>query len=323
MSGSDFGHTAPGKLLLAGEYAVLRGGVAVVAAMNRRARARLLAPAAPAAARAPSPFLAAVAERLTERWGKDHPAALAATRVVVDTAAFSQDGHKLGLGSSAAATVAATAAALAGGGVSVEREQVLALATAAHGDAQGLRGSRGSGADIAASTYGGLLRFCLGAQGPVLSPLPLPSSVQWLPFFTGHSADTVTMVGRVEAAGAPAQPALTALADAGSALATALLGGDGPSILTAIDSAGHALAALGRAAGYDLETAAVRAVRAALAPLGAAVKTTGAGGGDLAIAVLPGHADRNEATARIIQAGCRALPLSIDPRGVDLRQVPL
>lgn len=318
MSELDRGHTAPGKLLLAGEYAVLRGGVAVVAAMDRRASARLAD-----AAGVRSPFLTAVAQRIGELWGKDHPAAHAAARVVVDTAAFSQGGQKLGLGSSAAATVAATAAALAGGGLEVEREQVLALATAAHGDAQGQRGSRGSGADIAAATYGGLLQFRLGAPGPVLSPLPVPSSVQWLPFFTGHSADTVAMVSRVEAAGAAAEPALTALADAGSALAVALQRGDASSILQALQAAAQALAALGQAAGYDLETAAVRAVRAALEPLGAAVKTTGAGGGDLAIAALPAHADRNEATARIIQAGCRALPLSIDPRGVDLRQVPL
>lgn len=318
MNSLHRGHTAPGKLLLAGEYAVLRGGVAVVAAMNRRARACLAEPTSAA-----SPFLAAVAARIAERWGPTHPAAHAAAQVVVDTAAFSQDGQKLGLGSSAAATVAATAAALAGGGLELTRAQVLELALAAHGDAQGQRGSRGSGADIAASTYGGLLQFRLGEQGPLLSPLPIPSSVQWLPFFTGHSADTVTMVARVEAAGAAVQPPLEALARAGQGVAAALASGNGPAILEAITAAGHALAELGRAAGYDLETAAVRAVRTALAPLGAAVKTTGAGGGDLAIAVLPDHVDRNDAMARIIQAGCRALPLSIDPTGVDLREVPL
>lgn len=318
MSSGGRGHTAPGKLLLAGEYAVLRGGVAVVAAMNRRARARLADETL-----SPSPFLAAVTARIAARWGSEHPAAQAAARVVVDTAAFSQDGQKLGLGSSAATTVAATAAALAGGGLQVQREQVLELALAAHGDAQGQRGSRGSGADIAASTYGGLSQFRLGDGGPVVAPLPIPSAVQWLPFFTGRSADTVSLVARVEAAGAAAQPPLEALAEAGRALAAAISGDDGPAILEVVAAAGRALAELGQAAGYDLETASVRAVRAALAPLGAAVKTTGAGGGDLAIAVLPSHVDRNDAAARIIQAGCRALPLSIDAAGVDLRQVPL
>jgi phosphomevalonate kinase len=33
--------SAPGKLLLAGEYSVLEGGVAVVMAVDRRARARI------------------------------------------------------------------------------------------------------------------------------------------------------------------------------------------------------------------------------------------------------------------------------------------
>ena len=54
--------SAPGKLHLAGEYAVLDGAEAVVAAIDRRVIAR-----ADGAASEPSPFLAAVADALAAR----------------------------------------------------------------------------------------------------------------------------------------------------------------------------------------------------------------------------------------------------------------
>ena len=98
---------------------------------------------------------------------------------------------------------------------------------------------------------------------------------------------------------------------------------DGPAILAAVAAGGQAIAALGLAAGHDLETSAVRAARAAVSHLGVQVKTTGAGGGDLAVAAVPAEASRNEVAAALIQAGCHVLPLSIDPRGVDLGLPPV
>lgn len=308
--------SAPGKLLLAGEYAVLRGAEAVVVAMDRRAVATWPA----AGPRADSPFLDALVARLRQRLGADHLGARAAAELAVDTAAFSHQGQKLGLGSSAAATVAAAALALGAGGQGVSAAAVFELAAAAHGDAQGRRGTRGSGADIAASAYGGALRFALGERGASVAPLPLPRSVTLVPFFTGVSADTVTMVAHVERAGAAAAPALAAIAAAAAELATAFERDRADAIVAAVAAGGRALAELGQRAGYDLETAAVRAARAHLEPLGAAVKTTGAGGGDLAVAVAPAEIGRNDVAAALIQAGCQVLPLSIDPSGVDLRQ---
>lgn len=327
--------SAPGKLLLAGEYAVLDGATAVVIAVDRRATARR-------APRQPSPFLDALAAQLARRFGVEHPCAHAATAdIAVDTAEFSRGGQKLGLGSSAAATVAAAALALAAADPAAaadapDRDQIFELAFAAHGDAQGQRGSRGSGADIAAATYGGVLTYRTrpdtdarnagaASGGCDRAILPVPRSITLLPFFTGHSADTVTMVARVHAArtaGATAR-SLEAIAAASLALALALQRDDASEILRAIRDGGAALAALGEAAGHDLETAAVRAARTALARFGGAAKTTGAGGGDLAIAVLPCEEDRNEAVAALIEAGCQVVPLSIDRRGVDLAAPPL
>jgi phosphomevalonate kinase len=324
--------SAPGKLLLAGEYAVLDGATAVVIAVDRRATARR-------APRQPSPFLDALAAQLARRFGAEHPCARAAAAdIAVDTADFSRGGQKLGLGSSAAATVAAAALALAAAdpAAAADPDRIFELAFAAHGDAQGQRGSRGSGADIAAATYGGVLTYRArpgsgaaasgdGQGGCDRAALPVPRSIALLPFFTGHSADTVTMVARVHAARAAGatRASLEAIAAASRALVEGLQRDDASAILRAIREGGAALAALGEAAGHDLETAAVRAARAALARFGGAAKTTGAGGGDLAIAVLPCEEDRNAAAAALIEAGCQVVPLSIDRRGVDLAAPPL
>src|SRR5262249_57932141 len=87
-----------------------------------------------------SPFLEALAVE-----------APAVRRVKVDSSALALGGHKLGRGSSAAAVVAAAAAA-------IRSTDVHALAHRAHARAQGARGARGSGADIAAAVHGGVLR---------------------------------------------------------------------------------------------------------------------------------------------------------------------
>jgi phosphomevalonate kinase len=287
--------TAPGKLLLSGEYAVLGGATAVVIAVDRRARAyRGVGPS--------SPFLDAVAAQLATRFGAEHPSARAIAEIAVDTSTFSLGEQKLGLGSSAAATVAATALALS---------------------AAPSAGRRGSGADIAASTYGGVLAYAALAETVATERLPIPSSVQLLPFFTGHSADTVTMVARVHQAGRGAQSSVQAIADASSALAAGLRGNSARAILAAVAAGARAIAALGEAAGYDIETGAVRNARSVLTRWGGAVKTTGAGGGDLAVAVIANDQDRTEVIAALRHVGCEVLPLCIDRRGVDLSPPPL
>jgi phosphomevalonate kinase len=313
--------SAPGKLLLAGEYAVLDGATAVVIAVDRRATARR-------ARRQESPFLDALAAQLRVRLGAHHPSVHACARdIAVDTADFSRGGLKLGLGSSAAATVAAAALALAerdaiaaGDAPSAWRDDVFEIAAAAHGDAQGARGSRGSGADIAAATYGGALAYRVAEGAAKWRRLPAPSKVRLLPFFTGHSADTVTMVAKVQHAGAATRPALAAIVRASEDLARAFELDDASAILQAIRDGGSALAALGEAAGLDLETPSVRAARAALAPFGGAAKTTGAGGGDLAIAMISSEERADEATSALIEAGCQMVPLAIDPRGASVER---
>lgn len=316
--------TAPGKLILTGEYAVLDGAPALVVAVNRRVVARRRP-----GPRGSAPFLIAVADEIARRLGPDHPAARAALEIVVDSSAFFADGQKLGLGSSAAVTVAAVALAL-----SVEherfpvidRELVAAIAYEAHGQVQRARGATGSGADVAAAVHGGVIAF----SARKLDRLAWPAGVTLIPFFTGASADTPELVAKVAAARererAAVDAALHQIAAASRAACQACQA-RAPELAPGALIASLALAAratdqLATAAGLPLVPTCVAAARAALAPLGGTAKTTGAGGGDIAVAVIPATEDRTEAERLVIEAGGRPLPLTVDHSGVDLGADP-
>jgi phosphomevalonate kinase len=282
--------SAPGKLIVAGEYGVLDGGEAVVLAVNRRAVARVTG--APVAL---SPFLAAVVETLDRC--KQPDAAAIVKRVVVDTSALYDGDLKLGLGSSAAATVAATACAMS------TRDAIYNVAAAAHLIAQG----RGSGADVAAAVYGGVIGFRSGRMRALTLP-PL----RWIPLWTGAVADTVTLVGAVMAK----RPDLGPVVAAADALAAARTTADA---IAAIDAGADAIVALGVETGVALEPPVVAAARRIARSGGGTAKTTGAGGGDVAIVALPPEADEAIVRSRLIEAGCRLLDLAIDPQGVDIQ----
>jgi len=306
--------SAPGKLMLAGEYAVLDGAPALVVAIDRRVIART------GVATASSPFLVAVADELAARFGPDHPAASAALAIACDSSACYDGGVKLGLGSSAAVTVAATALAL---GSADDRTALLEIASAAHARAQGARGARGSGADIAAAVYGGVISFASGH----VAPLVWPAGVALVPFFTGGAADTVELVGRVAEARA-AHPvsidaALRAIASASSAAVLSCHRARVPEhaatgLVAAIALAATAVDQLAATSRVPLVPACVTAVRAALAPLGGTAKTTGAGGGDVAIAVAPASIPRAQLERCVAEAGGQVLALAIDPLGATV-----
>ena len=316
--------TAPGKLILTGEYAVLDGAPALVMAVDRRAVARR------AKGGEGSPFLDAVAAELAARRGAADPAAQAAREIAVDSSAFYDGAAKLGLGSSAAATTAAAARALAEAGP-LDHAEVLAVAQAAHAAAQAPRGARGSGADVAAAVHGGLIVYEISGGAPRIGRRAWPAGLLLVPFFTGQSADTPRLVAQVAAARA-ARPAavgaaLDEIAAASRAACDALAGPPeraAAAVLEAFARAGRAVDALAREAGADLVPGCVTAARAALASLGGVVKTTGAGGGDLAVGLIPAAAGTSAAAGTdvaraLIQVGCRPLRLSLDETGVDTR----
>ncbi len=138
--------SAPGKIVLSGEYAVLDGVPAISMAVGRRAVVTLANSSSGECNLSAPGFAGADKYRILD-------AVCDGVRpeknIKLDSRAFSDGGNKTGIGSSAALTVALVASLN-------ESEDVLSEALLAHRAAQG---GAGSGVDVATAVRGGLIEF--------------------------------------------------------------------------------------------------------------------------------------------------------------------
>ncbi|MFL5350329.1 MAG: mevalonate kinase [Hyalangium sp.] len=345
--------SAPGKLFVSGEYAVLWGGVARVAAVaprtaafvRRRADARvhvcleegtLKGSATPKGVRwdgaVPAGF-AFVARTLDEAL-RAHGRQSVGFELAVAPSAVGPGGLKLGMGGSACATVLAADAVRF---ILEERFDTLKLALVAHALGQG---GKGSGGDVAASFAGGVLRYRryevagLAAtsnaggfraalmESPAVDVWRLPSPKVALAYaFTGESASTRVLISQVEARmDEAARQAFVARSDAvGHELESGLSGGDFRAFKEAVTAQQALLQELG-----PTETEAMRRILAIAASYGCAGKQSGAGGGDGCILFAPNPETRAELMKGLEARGFHSMMLEVEPglRGeaqVDLR----
>lgn len=274
----------PGKVVLLGEYAVVDGAPALVAAVDRGVRC----------VAAPGPHLAIDAP--DDRFVG--PALAGATGNFRFTAWNPPaTPSKAGLGSSAAATVAAVVARRALEGLAHDPDTVRPIATAVHRAVQG----SGSGVDVAASCHGGVLRFTLdGSRTLPASNLADRLSVVW----SGRSADTGRRVERYRA-----------LADRAwfTGASAALVDEWATDPIGAFAAATELLRELDRRADLGWWIPEYAPILARAADHGGAAKPSGAGGGDVVVAVFPDRAHRD--------AFERACPAD-QPLGVRLAPAP-
>ncbi len=273
---------APGKVVLLGEYAVLDGAPAIVAAVNSGVMSTFT----------PGPALLIEAP-------DDRFVGPALSRAPTGTYTFQAwnpviTPGKAGLGSSAAATTAAVLIAQLARGASAEADYVFARAATVHHRVQG----SGSGIDVAASTYGGVLHF-LGGE---ITPVPIDLTDRLGVAFVGGPADTAPRIERYKAAVGRGDFV---------ARSTAIVRDWIADPIRAFDDARENLRELDRRAGLGWWIEAYTPVIELAHRLGGAAKPSGAGGGDVVVAVFPDAAGRDAWLAAVPAVGAIALPVRV------------
>jgi phosphomevalonate kinase len=300
--------------VLLGEYAVLDGFPAVVAAVNRRASGQFVP------GRTPESELVDIAVRSAKDALGPNRTALPKGSVLVDTHAFSLNGTKMGIGSSAATAAVTVGAVLEMAGLAVadSADLIFDVALAAHRAAQG---GLGSGADVAAAVYGGMLHYTRPTSGPAtIRRLPPLTGVEMVVFATGTPSSTVDCLQAV-AAFAAASPEkhrqlLPPIAEAVTRFEHGLFARDAAEIFASIGAAHLGMETLGQAAGVPIVTPVLAHAAVLASEVGGAAKPSGAGGGDVGIAFLPDREAAEEFRTRARGLGLGILDLFVDPTGI-------
>src|SRR3989344_7913907 len=203
--------SAPGKLMLLGEHAVVYNHPCLVTAVDQRMRAtvevndkpilEINAPDVqisnykkpmdqigqgdiPKGAKFVEVAVSNILSRFRNKFGMTEKNGLKITT----TSEFSS---QFGFGSSSASTVCTIKAISELLGLNLSQEEIFDLSYKTVLDIQG----KGSGFDVAAAVYGGILYYVTG--GKVIEPLKIDS----LPLIVGYSgvkADTVTLINKVK-----------------------------------------------------------------------------------------------------------------------------
>lgn len=348
---------APGKLILLGEYAVMEGAPALVAAIDREARItvrpsrdrhfRISAPVmevdalpfhldAAGAVVFDAPLDEALADKMkffaatfAAGWrmgGKN--AAADPLEVHLDTADFYHRHHgKIGFGSSAALTVALLGALAARSDRSffseARQHHFFQQALETHRLAQG---KMGSGIDVAASTFGGILQYQIapGGQLPavMIETVAYPPGLYMLAIWTGVSASTRKLVRRVHEFRAREprvfQQMMEAMGEISFAGCHALFSEDISHFLDAVNAYHQALTKLGQHSGAPIISPEHQALAAIAGDCGALYKPSGAGGGDLGIAFSDTPEVLEQVAERIGRTPYEIVPIHITANGLQI-----
>jgi len=284
---------APGKLVITGAYVVLEGAPAIVCAVDRYAHAE-------------------------DREGPTTREVSAALdpAPAIDTSALEDAGQKLGLGSSAAALVAALGLRHAQAGDDLSSESVRKKIFERAREVHALIQNGGSGVDVAAATYGGVLHYTIGS----VEAVKLPKDVAITAFFSGTSARTSVLRERVDALKArdPNEHGarMTLLREIAKGALRAVRSNDAVAFVAAVASTGEGLTALGVAADAPIVPPAFVDLGARAKSEGAAFIPSGAGGGDVGVFVGPAPSTAFIAAAQNL--GMKLLSLAVEKRGVHV-----
>jgi len=314
--------SAPGKVVLCGEYAVLDGAPAICMAVNRRARVtvkridddwhRVTAPGhtelegrftgdGPSIRWLQAADDFAIVDAV---WRTLQPTTNDSLSIELDSEAFvdPESRKKIGIGSSAALTTALVAAL--SGSCDVLTPSIKAHRLFQHG--------AGSGVDIATSISGGLLEYHM--RDASVRSLPWPDGLAYRLVWTGVPASTKNRLEKLRSTNErAARPQLNTAAQTMARAwcsATAVLR-EYPAYIETLRqfSVDHDLGIFD--AGHEqLATAAAAA--------GLVYKPCGAGGGDVGVLLGADDKQLQDFMADQVASGCQILDCKLEPNGVEL-----
>lgn len=325
--------SAPGKILLCGEYVVLDGAPALCVAINRRASVSiqengLAQHAVTSPGFADDRFLFSVdasggfdwqtsdAERpdfslLEQVWAALKSVPPAPVDMVLDTRAFTDPSseRKFGLGGSAALTVALSAAIASLQHATVDVDQIIE----SHRQFQD---GRGSGADIAASYTGGLIEYQIGNPA-MLYPMKWRGDLHMDVLWSGKSVSTSDKLSQFASAKLGSNSRRD-LAAASAAIVSAWSDSDAGKIMSLFGSYTEDLVEFSNAQGLGIFEGGHAELFELAQDSGVVYKPCGAGGGDVGM-VLALSKDALDRFVDIATAGnfCN-LDLSIDDDGLTV-----
>ena len=314
--------SAPGKLMVAGEYAVLRSRRAVVTAVDRRVRLEFRdedhdVERLPRTLTDLPPEVQATRELAEEAVGSVTGAML------LDVSDLRMEGRKLGLGSSSAAAAATAAVVFAAAGKdNPSQGQLLDVAFRGHRSVA----PHGSGADVAAAVLGGWVELGgVSESGELMAEAIAWPAVEMRIVWTGVEARTSEFVSRVRALErenpSVYRSRLDAIEAAAETMGSAAAAGDVGSLVRAVRDHHAAMATLGEAIEAPIVEATLDAIATLAEECGGGAKPSGAGGGDVAIAFLPDADAARRFVDRAEDSGFRVLTLELGAEGarVDAR----
>jgi phosphomevalonate kinase len=346
---------APGKLILIGEYAVLEGAPALVMAIDRYAKIRIsdspvrgfiLHSAIVSPADIRFEFDSQGRIRFLTELSKDDHQKLALfcgvlekffesgqlsqisqpLEITLDTSDFflKNTHEKLGLGSSAALSVAL----VAGLETVLERkdnreinpEALFELAQSIHHTVQG---KIGSGIDIAASSYGGIIEF-RHLSTRKIKPVEilrhsLPEDLIILPVWSGASASTPLLVKQVQNFkqnyNTVYEQVITNLHNIASRGCRAFAASDSTAFIQSVSEYFEGLNELEEKTSAGIISDVHRKIAQIVHDSGAVYKPSGAGGGDLGIALTRSRTVANHVSGNILRSGFHLINLVPSPGG--------
>jgi phosphomevalonate kinase len=329
--------SAPGKLVLSGEYAVLAGAPALVLAVDRRVTCELGARAEPGWRFRSTGFAATSNHTLPALLGEDDLEAgdparicqavlrtllrhdLSVSRlpmgleVRLDSHVFYHAGAKLGLGSSAALCVALTRGLL---DLAQSQADTLPIALTAH---RALQDGRGSGLDVAAACLGGLVSFHRTVEPDLPTALrrELPREIHLGFFWSGSSTSTTGQLERFERwAGTHRPPALAALVEAAVEVTLALP--DADDFMRQLRAYSQRLRAMDEASGIGIYGDSHLALVELAESCDVIYKPSGAGGGDVGIAIATSAAAIEALAQRARAMDIATLALGMEQHGIEV-----